>query len=179
MSEARVNFVKQQGFEDASVLSCDARYPALMFQPRIIGVLVLAGVLAQAPWLFLTLAALLSWNALVPGLNPFDRVYNKLAATRKGVPVLAAAPAPRRFAQAMAATFMALIGASLLAGWHTLAWVFEALLLAALGALIFGAFCSGSYLFHVVRGHGEFARRTLPWSGGPLEDAPPESTRGR
>ena len=40
MSEAHVNFIKQQGFNDASALTCDVQYPALMFQPRVIGVLV-------------------------------------------------------------------------------------------------------------------------------------------
>ena len=163
MSEAHVNFMRQQGFKDASGSTCDLEYPALMFQPRIIGVLVLAGVLFQAPTLFLILSAVLWMSALIPRLNPFEWLYNRLVAARKGLPPLTAAPGPRRFAQGMAAMFMALIGVSLLAGWYTLAWVFEALLLVALGALIFGAFCLGSYVFHVLTGNGEFARRTLPW----------------
>jgi len=163
MSEAHVNFIRQQGFKDASGAACDFEYPALMFQPRVIGVLVLAAVLLQAPKLFLTLSAVLWWNALIPRLNPFDWLYNSLVAARKGLPRLTAARGPRRFSQGMAATFMLLIGASLLAGWHTLALVLEALLLGALGALIFGAFCLGAYLFHRLTGNGEFARRTLPW----------------
>jgi hypothetical protein len=44
-----------------------------------------------------------------------------------------------RVAQGMAATFMLLIGGLLFARWDTLAWVLEALLLAALSSLIFGA----------------------------------------
>ena len=166
MSEANVNFIKQQGFKDVSLHTCDVQYPALMFQPRVIGVLVLAGVLLQAATLFLTLSAVLWWSALIPRLNPFDRLYNSLLAARKGLPALTAAPSPRRFAQGMAATFMMLIGMSLLAGWNTLAWVLEALLLVALGALIFGAFCLGSYVFHLLTGNGEFAKRTLPWGRG-------------
>jgi Domain of unknown function (DUF4395) len=160
MSEAQVNFIKQQGFEEASARTCDLQYPALMFQPRVIGVLVLAGVLLQASTLFLTLSAVLWWSALMPRLNPFDRLYNSLVAARKGLPALTVAPGPRRFAQGMAATFMLLIGVSLLVGWDTLAWVLEALLLVAIGALIFGAFCLGSYVFHVLTGNGEFAKRT-------------------
>jgi hypothetical protein len=39
-------------------------------------------------------------------------------------------------------------------------------LLVALGALIFGAFCLGSYVFHLLTGNGEFAKRTLPWGPG-------------
>jgi len=67
----------------------------------------------------------------------------------------------------MAATFMLMIGVALLAGWNTLAWILEAILLVALGALIFGAFCLGSYVFHLLSGNGAFARRTLPWSDPP------------
>ena len=166
MSQAQVNFVKQQGFADASARTCDLQYPALMFQPRVIGALVLAGVLLQAPALFVTLSAVLWWSALVPGLNPFDRLYNSLIAARKGLPPLTAAPSPRRFAQGVAATFMLLIGVSLLKGWNTLAWVLEALVIVVLGALIFGAFCLGSYVFHLLAGNGQFAKRTLPWGRG-------------
>jgi hypothetical protein len=166
MSEAQVNFVKQQGFKDASARTCDFQYPALMFQPRVIGVLVLAGVLLQASTLFLTLSAVLWWSALMPRLNPFDRLYNRLVAARKGLPPLTAAPSPRRFAQGVAATFMVLIGVSLLASWDTLAWVLEAFLLVALSALIFGGYCLGSHVFHLLRGNRAFAKRTLPWSRG-------------
>src|SRR5262245_1798845 len=141
MSDAQINFVKQQGFEDASSRTCDFQYPALMFQPRVIGVLVVAGVLLQSAPLFLTLSAVLWWNVALPSLNPFDRLYDALIGARKGLPPLPPAPAPRRFSQAMAGTFTLAIGASLLAGWAVLAWAFEALLLVALGALIFGRFC--------------------------------------
>ncbi len=166
MSDAQINFIKQQGFEGASLQTCDFQYPALMFQPRLIGVFVLAGVIFQAWPLFLVLSAVLWWNALVPKLNPFDRLYNALVAPRKGRPALTAAPGPRRFAQAMAATIMLFIGVALLAGWEALAWVLEALLLMALGALIFGALCPGSFLFHFLTGNGAFAKQTLPWGRG-------------
>jgi len=164
MSDAQINFVRQQGFEDASSRACDFQYPALMFQPRVIGVLAVAGVLLQSAPLFLTLSIILWWSALVPSLNPFDMLYNHLVAARKGLPRLTPAPAPRRFSQGMAATFMLAIGASLLAGWTTLAWVLEAVLLASLGALVFGRFCLGSFIFHLLTGNVAFARRTLPWA---------------
>jgi hypothetical protein len=164
MSDAQINFVKQQGFEDASRSTCDVRYPALMFQPRLIGALAVAGVFFQSATLFLTLAAILWWNALVPSLNPFDKLYNALIAARRGLPLLTAAPAPRRFSQGMAGTFTLAIGASLLAGWTTVAWAVEAMLLFALGALIFGRFCLGSFIFHLLIGNRAFAMRTLPWA---------------
>jgi hypothetical protein len=61
---------------------------------------------------------------------------------------------------------MLLIGVSLLADWKMLAWVLEANLLLALAAVIFGAFCVSSFLFHLFTGNGAFARRTLPWRHG-------------
>jgi hypothetical protein len=64
----------------------------------------------------------------------------------------------------MAGTFMLAIGLSLLSGRSILAWALEALLLAALGALILGRFCLGSYLFLLFTGQGAFANRTLPWA---------------
>jgi hypothetical protein len=156
-----MNFVEQQGFRDAD--ACAHLYPALMFQPRLVGILVSIGLVLQSWSVFLALSAILWWNALVPGLNPFDALYNSLIAVPKGLPRLAPAPAPRRFAQGMAATFMLVIAASLLVGWRTVAWTVEGLLVAALAALIFGKLCLGSYVFHVLRHDVGFANRTLPW----------------
>jgi hypothetical protein len=82
----------------------------------------------------------------------------------RGLPRLGPAPGPRRFAQAMAGTFMLAIGLSLLYSWRTLAWSIEALLLLALAALVFGRFCLGSYIFLLLTGHTGFANRTLPWA---------------
>lgn len=163
MSDAHINFVRQQGFEDVGG-SCAFQYPGLMFQPRVIGMLVVAGVLLQSATFFLILSAILWWSTFVPALNPFEKLYNLLFASPKGLPTVAPAPAPRRFSQGMAATFMLTIGASLAAGWITLAWIGEALLVAALVALIFGRFCLGSFIFHVLSGKLSFARRTLPWA---------------
>src|SRR5262249_20760666 len=112
---------------------------------------------------FLALAVLLWWNVALPELNPFDALYNSLVANPKSLPRLGPAPGPRRFAQALAGAFMFAIGSSLLLGWNILAWTFDALLLVALGALIFGRFCLGSYLFLVLRGQAGFANRILPW----------------
>ena len=166
MSESRVNFVRQQGFRDATTGTADAQYPALMFQPRVVGVIVLAGVLLQSPWVFLALSAVLWWNVALPALNPFDRLYDALVGVRHGLPSLPPAPAPRRFAQGMAATFAVLIGVSLLAGQSVLSWILQALLLAAVGALVFGKLCAGSYVYLVLTGQGGFARCTLPWGRG-------------
>ena len=162
---AEVNFVLQQGFGDASPESCTRRYPALMWQPRVIGILVLIGLALQAWTLFLALGVVLWWNAIAPRLNPFDALYNRLVAGPKGLPRLSAAPAPRRFAQTMAGAFMLGIGLSLFLGASVVAYVLEALLVAALGALVLGRFCLGSYLFFLFTGRAGFANKTLPWSG--------------
>ncbi len=161
---AKLNFVRQQGFRDTSAKTCNFQYSALMWQPRAIGILVLVGLILQAWLYFLALSALLWWNVVLPALNLFDALYNRLVAKPKGVPRLGPAPGPRRFAQAMAGTFMLVIGLSLLFGLRSLTWTVEALLLGALGALIFGRFCLGSYLFLLFTGQADLANRTLPWA---------------
>jgi uncharacterized protein DUF4395 len=161
---AEQNFVRQQGFREAPSEACAYQYPALMWQPRVIGALVVVGLALQSWLYFIGLAALLGWNALLPRLNPFDASYNSLVAKPRGLPLLGPAPGPRRFAQAMAGTFLLVIGLSLARGWNLLAWGVEGALILALVALIFGRFCLGSYLFLVFTGQAGFASRTLPWA---------------
>ena len=144
---AEVNFVRQQGFRDATSEACVYQYPALMWQPRAIGILVLVGLIIQAWPYFLALSALLWWNVALPRFNPFDALYNHLVGEPKRPPPLGPARSPRRFAQAIAGSFMLVIGLSLFFGWSILAWAFEALLVAALAALIFGRFCLGHTSF--------------------------------
>jgi hypothetical protein len=159
------HFVQQQGFKDADSGSCGSQYSSLMFQPRLIGAVVVVGLILQAWPLFLALAAVLWWNVIVPSRNPFDALYNRFVAERKGLPRLGSAPSPRRFAQGMAASFMLGIGISLLAGWQGAAWVLAGFLFVAVTALIFGKFCLGSYVYYLLRGERGFANSTLPWAG--------------
>ena len=161
---SKVNFVRQQGLRDATSTSCVHQYPALMWQPRIIGVLVLLGLVLQSRLYFLALGTLLWWNALWPAFNPFDAFYNLLLAEPKGLPRLAPAPAPRRFAQGMAGTFMLGIGVLLANGWNSAARGLEGILVLALAALILGRFCMGSYVFLLITRQAGFAHRTLPWT---------------
>ncbi|MDH3215090.1 MAG: DUF4395 domain-containing protein [Candidatus Krumholzibacteria bacterium] len=165
-SPATSNFVKQQGFADEGAESCASHFRALNFQPRIVGSLVVVALLVQSGPLFLALSAVSWWCALVPRLNPFDAIYNRLLAGKRGRPRLTPAPAPRRFAMGMAASFMVAIGVSLINGWSVAAWILQGLLVIALSALTFGKFCLGSYIFHVLRGRAPFANRTLPWARG-------------
>lgn len=160
------NFVRQNGFADADAAACAYQFPALMFQPRVIAVVVLVGLLLQAWQPFLVLSALLWWNVLVPRLNPFDAVHNRLVAVPAGRAPLPPAAGPRRFAQAMAATTTLGVGLSLAFGSRSLALVFEAAVVMALTMLLVGRLCLGSYLFYLLRGQAAFANRTLPWSRG-------------
>jgi uncharacterized protein DUF4395 len=165
MSEiAKRQFVRQQGFGDTSAASCAYQYPALMFQPRLLAAVVLLAILLQSAATFLVLAGILWWNVLVAPRNPFDALYNRAIAGPRNLPSLTPAPAPRRFAQGMAGTVLGGAGLALLAGWPGLAWILEGVVAIALGALVLGRFCLGSYLYHLLRGETSFANRTLPWS---------------
>ncbi len=167
-SRSKYNFILQQGLQCPTKETCGTQYNALVFQPRVIGLLVLAGAIFQWGFLFLALAVTLSWSALFPQWNPFDAIYNHTRISARGKePVLSPAPPPRRFAQGMAATFSLIIALSLFGGWHAVAIVFELLFLAAVSALALGRFCLGSFVFHAVRGRLDFALRTLPWRRGP------------
>lgn len=163
---SRVNFVRQQGFRSDTKAGCELRYPGLMFQPRLVGLVVAAGVLLQASWLFAGLGALLLWSALLPRWNPFEMLYNWLLAGRDGRQRLTPAPGPRRFAQGLAGVLSVAAAAALGAGSTALAWGIEAFLLLAVAALVFGRFCLGSFLYLHLRGEGAFARRTAPWRSG-------------
>ena len=162
-SLAKMHFVEQQGFEKMEGAECERRFSALMFQPKAISLLVAIGVVTQSGWYFLALSALLWWNVLLPVLNPFDAIYNAMITKPRGYPRLGPAPAPRRFSQGMAASFMLGIGASLLAGTTALAWILEGFLVVAMLSLLAGRFCLGAYVYQVLTGHLAFANRTLPW----------------
>jgi len=78
---------------------------------------------------------------------------------------LTPAPAPRRFSQFLGGSFALAIAASQTTGAHTTALVLQAILLAAVAAVVFGGFCLGSFLFHILRGRPDVAMQTLPWAG--------------
>jgi hypothetical protein len=171
---SELNFVRQQGFGETTPQDCGFRFPALMWQPRIMGGLILVGLVLQSGVWFLALSILAWWSVALPRLNPFDALYNRLVAKPRGRPPLTPAPAPRRFAQGMAGTFLVAIGLSLLAGWSRTAWTLEAVLVVALTALLVGRFCLGSFFYLLITGQSDFARKTLPWAHG----EPPHPSAG-
>jgi len=164
MHDPERNFILQQGLEDPGPQDTHRRFEALLFQPRLIGLSVLVGITLQSPAVFLSLWVVLWWSALLPRLNPFDALYNITLGARPGAIHLRPAPAPRRFAQGMAGTFALAIGSLLRLEWFITAFVLEVFLGAAIAALIFGRFCLGSYIYHLLRGETDFAGKTLPWS---------------
>jgi hypothetical protein len=163
ISQDTANFLKQQGFTEEESFS-RTHFIALNFQPRIIGALVVLGIILQSPVVFLAISAMLWWSAVVPSLNPFELLYNRAIAIPNGRPLLIPAPAPRRFAQGLAGTFSLVIGVSLLLCWTVCAVVFEGVMMLAVSVLLFAKFCLGSYIYYVLRGQLSFAKNTLPWA---------------
>jgi hypothetical protein len=156
--------MKQQGFLEEADSVCDMHFSGLYFQPRIMGPLVVVGIFLQSPIFFFTLSAILWWNVAFPNWNPFEIFYNRMIAAPRGKPLLIPAPSPRAFAQGMAAAFTLLTGAALVAGWMIAVRILEGFLVIAFAALLFGKFCLGAYVYHLLRGKIAFANSTLPWA---------------
>lgn len=166
MRQSQLQFIRQQGFSNPDA---DRHlYAALMLQPRIIAGLVLAGIQAQSPWVFLALSAVLWWSTFVPRSNPFDALYNAVVAHPRRYRPMGVAPAPRRFAEGLAAALALAIGVALLVGARDIAWVCQGLLGSAVAALVFGRFCAGSYLYHLLS--------RLPFAGRHSASARPQGS---
>jgi len=169
-SRAVANFMSQQGFVEEPPDACDMHFDGLYFQPRIVFPTVIVAILLQlvsVEWsaeLHLAISAVLWWNALVPARNPFELAYNRWIAVPRRRMELVPAPAPRRFAQGMAAAFSLGAGLALLFGAMPVAWVLQALLVVAFLALLVAKFCLGAYVYHLLRGRTAFANSTLPWA---------------
>jgi hypothetical protein len=158
------NFILQQGFDEPTAAVCPKQYSALHFQGRIVLAWLIAGILFQTPLLFYALCAVLWWSAAFPKLNPFDAIHNWTFGRREGAFHLIPAPAPRRTAQTMAGAFALAVGIFVHLGQSTAAYVVEGFFLAAVIALTLGGLCVGSFIYHLLRGKGAFARQTLPWA---------------
>jgi hypothetical protein len=153
MRQTEPQFIRSQGF---NVVEPDHRlYVALMFQPRTIAAVMALGLALQSAWLYLALSAVLWWGAVIPTRNLFDAAYNHLVAYRRRLPPIPIAPAPRRFAQAMAGTIALVIGAALLSGSAVTAWVFEGLFTIALLAVVVGRVCAPANLYLRLTGTAE------------------------
>lgn len=161
---AKRNFILQQGFDDPAPVVCPLQYSALVFQPKIVLIAVVAGILFQSQAVFAVLGALLWWSALFPRLNPFRVLYNRTLGNRPRGFQVAPSPAPRRAAETEAGTVALTIALLIHVGLSPAAYVMEAILLAAALAVMIGSFCFGSFVFHLVRRRWRFALQTLPWA---------------
>lgn len=158
---SQVEFIRQQGISECGLGPAQDVYTALMFQPRAVAGVLLAGMLLQHPVVFLLLGGVLWWSAIVPTRNPFDAVFNRLYAPPRHLPPIPVAPEPRRFAQGLAGSMVLGIGAALLAGAGALAWTLEGLLSGAVAAVLFGRFCAGSYVYHLLQSPGLVRQRSV------------------
>jgi len=151
--QSEIQFIRNQGFTAAHP---DHRlYVALMFQPRTIAGVTALGLVLQSGWLFVALSAVVWWGTVFPSRNLFDATYNRLIAYPRGLPPIPVAPAPRRFAQVMAATVTLTIGAALLSGATATAWFFEGLFAIALMAVVLGRVCAPANLYLRLTGAGD------------------------
>jgi hypothetical protein len=160
---AKRNFILQQGFEDPAPAVCPLQYSALVFQPKIVLIGVVAGILFQSQAVFAGLGALLWWSALLPKLNPFRVLYNHTLGRQPGAFHLDPSPAPRRAAETEAGTVALACALLIHAGFSPAAYVVESILLVAALGVVIGGFCLGSFVYHLLLGRWKFALQTLPW----------------
>ncbi len=140
------------------VAACELPNAGVRFQPRVVGPMVLFGVILREPTVFLALSALLWWCALLPRLNPFEALYNATLARRAGARRVESALAPRRFSQGMGATFSLAIALTMLLGWSVATIALEAMFLVATAAAAFAGYCVGCFAFHLLLGRTAIPR---------------------
>lgn len=148
MPQSKVDFIRLQGFTTERCQ--DGLYSALMFQPRVITAVVIVVVVRQSAWVSLALSTVLWWSALVPSHNPFDAFFNHVMAGRMRLAALPAAPPPRRFSQAMAATFALSIAITLFAGSSHAAWLLEGVFVAASMSVVVRRSCIPAYVYYLL-----------------------------
>ncbi len=163
---AKRNFILQQGFAEPAPEFWSSGYFGLRFQPRIVLLWVIAGIVLQSPAVFAALAAVQWWSALFPVLNPFDAVYNGTFGRRAGAFRLTPAPPPRRTALVIAGSFAVACAVLLSLGLMPAAYAVEGVFLFAILAVAIGGFCVGAFVHHLFRGRVAFACETLPWAHG-------------
>jgi len=149
MRQSQEFFVCQQGFPVPN--ANPHLYSALMVQPRMVGGVVVLGIVFQRPEVFLALAAVMAWAALAPSQNLFDAIYNYTVAYPRGLPPLRVAPAPRRFSQGFAAAMAFAMGLALLTGARSIAWILEGAALVSIASVLVRRFCVPAHLYHVLR----------------------------
>lgn len=157
-------FLQQQGYTEATEDTSKRHYNALLFQPTIVGSFMALAILFQSSTLFFIFGVILWFNTLLPQFNIFEMIYNSTLRLMRNEPRLGSAPMPRRFMQGMAGTLMLLASFTLSTGLATVSYVIQAFIAVAFSALLFGKFCLGAYIYHLINGNAKFANATCPWS---------------
>ena len=111
-AQSKNNFILQQGFPEPTVATRDRQYSAILFQPRLLGLVFVVGSALQRPSVFFTLSAILWFCVMAPRFNPFNALYNGALAPFTGI-TLTPSPAPRRFSQFLGGAFCLAIAVSL------------------------------------------------------------------
>jgi hypothetical protein len=141
-----------QGFSIGEEAEAVALSRAARFQPATTLLLVIAGLLlpaGQIAW-FGTLAVL-GWLAVAwPKVNVFDRLWGLVVTPLIGWPGLGPPPAPRRFSQGMAATFLTLVTTFFALGWPNAALGTGVVMCVAAAAVTFGDLCLGSMIYQAL-----------------------------
>ena len=161
---AEYKFLQQQGFGTETEETSKSHFNALLFQPIIVGSVMLLAIVTQSANLFLIFSGILWTNTIFPKANPFERLYDKTIGKSHGHGPLQPAPAPHRFMQGMAATLMLVSAITILNGHLLISYITQAFIAVAFSLLLFGKFCIGAYLYHLLTGNAQFANNTCPWS---------------
>ena len=157
-------FMKQQGFNTDHNNSAERHFDLLLFQPLNVGAMIMLAIALQSFVMFLIVGSILWFNTVLPGFNPFERLLDRVTkGSAKHFP-LPPAPAPRRFMQGMAGSLMFMAAISMTYDFTNLSYVFQGFIALAFAMLIFGKFCVGAYIYHVLTGNVKFANQTCPWS---------------
>jgi hypothetical protein len=132
---------------------------AARFQPQATLALLVAGVALVAAGLVSTsfgaawfgVLAALAWLAVaVPATNVFDRLWDLVATRIAGWPGVRPPPAPRRFSQGIAATFLTTIALLFAASAATAAFVVSGIMAVAASLAAFADVCVGSALYNAL-----------------------------
>ena len=170
-SRAVTNFMKQQGFAAEPPDACDMHFEGLYFQPRIVFPAVIVAILLQlvsvpaSAGLHLALSAVLWWNTLLPALQSLRARLQPLGGAAEGAPGPRPRPGPPADGSGHGRDLQPRgrprppprddaprLGAA------------RPCLVAGFSALLFGRFCLGAYVYHLLKGRVAFANSTLPWA---------------
>lgn len=160
-SPRAIRNLESQGFSAADDSRTTGLARAAAFQPRATLALLLLGVglavtgvvPAVFPAAWFGVLAGLAWLAVaVPATNVFDRFWDLAVRPITGWAGVDATPAPRRFSQGIAASFLTTVAVLFGLGLGTPALVVAGIMACAASLASFADFCLGSAIFNLLFG---------------------------